>query len=103
MPDAPEFSIDPVVFHINPYPNYAGDAGVAAKCRACTALIDARIDARMPELTKAPNRSLISTQLQAGLRIDRLRSNVKLAISGGRTSGHHRGHSLGVAEFVVCI
>ena len=64
--------------------NYAGDPAIEARCNDCTALIDARIDARLDALRGAPDMSLISVQLQAGLPMDSLRANVKLAISGGQ-------------------
>ncbi len=64
--------------------NYAGDPAVEAHCRDCTASIDAHIDARIPELQAAPDASLISVQLQAGLPPESLRANVRLAISGGQ-------------------
>ncbi|MCW8843665.1 MAG: cytochrome P450 [Rhodobacteraceae bacterium] len=64
--------------------NYAGDAQVEAHCHDCTASIDRHIDARMPELAAAPDQSLLSVQMQAGLSKDTIRANVKLAISGGQ-------------------
>jgi len=64
--------------------NYAGDPTVTARCHDCTASIDAHIDARLDDLRANPDLSLISVQLQAGLPLDSLRANVKLAISGGQ-------------------
>lgn len=64
--------------------NYAGDPGVEANCHDCTASIDAHIDARMPQLREAPDQSLLSVQMQAGLSEAQIRANVKLAISGGQ-------------------
>lgn len=64
--------------------NYAGDAGIEARCRDCTASIDAHIDARIPALEACPDLSLLSVQLQAGLPMQSVRANVKLAISGGQ-------------------
>ncbi len=64
--------------------NYAGDAAVEARCRDCTASIDAHIDARLEPLRAAPDASLVSVQLAAGLPMETLRANVKLAISGGQ-------------------
>jgi hypothetical protein len=64
--------------------NYAGDPAVEARCRACTALIDAHIDARLEALRAAPDASLVSVQLAADLPMESLRANVKLAISGGQ-------------------
>ncbi|MGI3184491.1 cytochrome P450 [Nioella aestuarii] len=64
--------------------NYAGDPAVEANCHDCTASIDAHIDARMPELAAAPDTSLLSVQMQAGLSDAQIRANVKLAISGGQ-------------------
>ncbi|MEM7189578.1 MAG: cytochrome P450 [Pseudomonadota bacterium] len=64
--------------------NYSGDEKIEATCRAATAKIDAAIDARLPELTETPDTSLISVQHQAGLPLDSVKANVKLAISGGQ-------------------
>lgn len=64
--------------------NYAGDPVVEANCQDCTASIDRHITARMPELAAAPDMSLLSVQMQAGLDEAATRSNVKLAISGGQ-------------------
>ena len=64
--------------------NYAGDAGVEANCMDCTASIDRHIDARLDALREAPDKSLLSVQMQAGLSDATMRANVKLAISGGQ-------------------
>jgi cytochrome P450 len=64
--------------------NYAGDPGVEAHCNDCTASIDAHIDERLPQLRAAPDHSLLSVQMQAGLSDAQIRANVKLAISGGQ-------------------
>lgn len=64
--------------------NYAGDPTVEARCHDCTASIDRHIDARLPELCDAPDQSLISVQIAAGLSAAQMRANVKLAISGGQ-------------------
>ncbi|MGB5557206.1 MAG: cytochrome P450, partial [Paracoccaceae bacterium] len=64
--------------------NYAGDAAIEAHCRDCTAAIDRHIDARVDALRAAPDTSLLSVQMQAGLAMQAVRANVKLAISGGQ-------------------
>lgn len=64
--------------------NYVGDPEVEARCNAATAKLDAAIDDRAKVLQDAPDTSLISVQLQAGLPMDSVRANVKLAISGGQ-------------------
>lgn len=64
--------------------NYAGLKSVEENCNACTALIDQHIDAMLPMLQATPNSSLISVQLQAGLSMQDMRANIKLAISGGQ-------------------
>ncbi|NOX72838.1 MAG: cytochrome P450 [Alphaproteobacteria bacterium] len=64
--------------------NYLGDAGIEANCRDCTASIDRHIDAMVPIYQAAPNPSLISVQMAAGLSDAQMRANVKLAISGGQ-------------------
>jgi hypothetical protein len=64
--------------------NYAGNKEVEARCNAATAGIDAAIDDMIPVVTKHPNTSILSVLLSAGQRIDSIRANVKLAISGGQ-------------------
>ena len=64
--------------------NYAGDPAVEARCHNCTASIDRHIDGMIEELRNAPDASLLSVQLQAGLSMEQTRANVKLAISGGQ-------------------
>ncbi|WGI23365.1 cytochrome P450 [Amylibacter sp. IMCC11727] len=64
--------------------NYAGDAAIEAHCKDCTASIDRHIDARLDALRAAPDKSLLSVQMQAGLPEESVRANVKLAISGGQ-------------------
>jgi cytochrome P450 len=64
--------------------NYTGVPEVEARCHAATAGIDAAIDDMLPVVTKAPDQSLLSVMLQAGLALDSIRANIKLAISGGQ-------------------
>lgn len=64
--------------------NYQGDPQVQARCTQATALLDAAIDARIPDLTATPDLSLISVQARAGMTPDSIKANVKLAISGGQ-------------------
>ncbi len=64
--------------------NYLGDPRIEDNCRECTAAIDRYIDEMVPILKSAPDQSLLSVQLQAGLDEEQFRSNVKLAISGGQ-------------------
>jgi cytochrome P450 len=64
--------------------NYAGDPAVEARCHAATAGIDAAIDDMIPVVEKHPNLSLLSVMLQAGMAMESVRANVKLAISGGQ-------------------
>ncbi|PSL19101.1 cytochrome P450 [Shimia abyssi] len=64
--------------------NYAGDKKVAAQCHDCTASIDRYIDARMPELARVPDLSMLSVMMQAELPKKDIRANIKLAISGGQ-------------------
>jgi len=64
--------------------NYAGDSDVAARCRDCTASIDRHIDEMIAVVTETPDASLLSVQLAAGLSMDQIRANIKLAISGGQ-------------------
>ena len=64
--------------------NYSGNIEIENNCQNCTASIDYHIDEILPKLKNNPDNSLISVQLEAGLSIDQLRANIKLAISGGQ-------------------
>lgn len=67
--------------------NYTGDPAVQQKCHDATALIDRHIDALLPSVTRSPepaDMSLLSTLLRAGQSEQRVRANIKLAISGGQ-------------------
>jgi cytochrome P450 len=64
--------------------NYGGDPAVEARCHAATAAIDAAIDDVMQALIKKPDYSLLSVMLAAGMTMESVRANVKLAISGGQ-------------------
>jgi hypothetical protein len=64
--------------------NYLGDPAVEARCHAATAGIDAAIDDMTPVLSKSPDLSLLGVMLQAGMAMDSVRANIKLAISGGQ-------------------
>jgi cytochrome P450 len=64
--------------------NYTGDAEVEARCLNCTASIDRHIEERIPALRAAPDNSLLSVQMEAGLSPDQYRANIRLAISGGQ-------------------
>ena len=64
--------------------NYTGDKDIEAHCHACTADIDAHIDAMRPRISAAPDMSALSVMDQAGLGPDRLSANIKLIISGGQ-------------------
>ncbi|WP_167645062.1 cytochrome P450 [Mameliella alba] len=61
--------------------NYTGDPEVEARCHAATARIDAAIDAQAGD---PPEMSLLDVQMRAGLPMDSVRANIKLAISGGQ-------------------
>ncbi|NNM00122.1 MAG: cytochrome P450, partial [Gammaproteobacteria bacterium] len=64
--------------------NYAGDPEVEARCNAATAGIDATIDDMVPVLEKTPDVSLLSVMMTAGMPMESVRANIKLAISGGQ-------------------
>jgi cytochrome P450 len=64
--------------------NYAADPAVEARCRVATAGIDAAIDDMLPILSKKPDQSLLGVMLAAGMPIESVRANIKLAISGGQ-------------------
>jgi len=64
--------------------NYQADPEIRAGCDDCTASIDRHIEDRIPQLLQKPDLSLLSVQLAAGLPMDSVRANIKLAISGGQ-------------------
>src|SRR5260221_5968865 len=64
--------------------NYIGDPAVEARCHAATAGIDAAIDERIPQLRGKEDLNLLGVMLAAGMAIDSVRANIKLAISGGQ-------------------
>jgi len=64
--------------------NYAGDPAIEARCHKATAGIDAAIDDMLPVVRRSPNQSLLSVMLSAGLPMESIRANIKLAISGGQ-------------------
>lgn len=64
--------------------NYAGDADIAQRCDDATQAIDRYIDERTNFVKQKPDHSLLSVQLEAGLRDEQIRANIKLAISGGQ-------------------
>ena len=68
--------------------NYGGDPQIEAHCQAATAEMDAAIAARAAEIkaegTTGTDMSLIGAQLRAGLPMESIAANVKLAISGGQ-------------------
>lgn len=64
--------------------NYAGDPAVEAHCRRATSAIDAAVDAAAPRLRDAPDVSLLSVMLQAGMEMEDIKANIRLAISGGQ-------------------
>jgi len=64
--------------------NYTGNKEIEARCHAATAGIDAAIDEMIPVVTKNPNASILSVLLTAGMPIESVRANIKLAISGGQ-------------------
>jgi hypothetical protein len=64
--------------------NYTGDKAVEARCNAATAGIDACIDDMIPVVTKHPNQSILSVLMTAGMAMESIRANIKLAISGGQ-------------------
>ena len=64
--------------------NHASDPAIEANCNNCTASIDAHIDAQVPVLQAAPDMSLLSVSMKAGMPDKQIRANIKLAISGGQ-------------------
>src|SRR5215831_773997 len=63
--------------------NYIGDPAVEARCHAATAGIDAAIDDVLPVLKKS-DKSLLGVMVEAGMPMESVRANIKLAISGGQ-------------------
>ncbi len=64
--------------------NYIGDPAVEARCHEATAGVDAAIDDTIPMMIKTPDESLLGVMLAAGMPIESVRANIKLAISGGQ-------------------
>jgi cytochrome P450 len=64
--------------------NYIGDPSVEARCHAATTAIDAAIEDMLPALKSMPDKSLLSVMVEAGMPIESVRANIKLAISGGQ-------------------
>ncbi|MEM9604148.1 MAG: cytochrome P450 [Pseudomonadota bacterium] len=64
--------------------NYSNDPDVEAHCHDCTASITEHIAERQQALQDAPDHSMLSMQLQAGLSDAQIDANIKLAISGGQ-------------------
>ena len=65
--------------------NYADDPDVWAKGKAASDAIDAALDARMEDLKRNPDPSVISAMVNfsEGLPLDKIRANVKVIIGGG--------------------
>jgi len=64
--------------------NYQGDPVIEKRCQDATSAIDAALDEMIPRaLNEAPN-SLLGAMIAAASPIDRIRVNIKLAISGGQ-------------------
>lgn len=64
--------------------NYAGDPDIEAACKQAVAKLDAAISERLADGPSKEDYSLVSVFAQAGLEEESIRSNVKLAISGGQ-------------------
>jgi cytochrome P450 len=64
--------------------NYVGDPAVEARCHEATAGIDATIDERIPQLRGKQDFSLLGVMMAAGMPMESVRANIKLAISGGQ-------------------
>ena len=64
--------------------NYTGDPQVERRCHAATAGIDAAIDDMLPQASRSDDFGLLSVMLRAGLPMESIRANIKLAISGGQ-------------------
>jgi len=85
LTDMPAHEMDRVSQHmLDGCANYIGDKDVQTRCNAATAYIDEHIDHMVPKLQDAPDSSVLSVQLAAGLPMTSARANVKLVISGGQ-------------------
>ena len=69
---------------INGIANYAGDSETEARCKQATALLDRAINEIAEKNDHSAEPSLLSVMLQSGMPIGNVRSNIKLAISGGQ-------------------
>ncbi len=64
--------------------NYIGNPEVEARCHEATAGIDRAIDEMVPVIERTPDRSLLGVMHRAGMPMESIRANIKLAISGGQ-------------------
>ncbi|MGB7183073.1 MAG: cytochrome P450 [Burkholderiaceae bacterium] len=64
--------------------NYTGEDEPRRRCDLATVAIDAAIDQRIDALTVAPDSSMLSVLMKAGMAMPSVRANIKLAISGGQ-------------------
>ena len=69
--------------------NYAGKPEIEARCHSATAGIDAAIDDMAPVAVKVSEWSLLSVMLKAGMAMESVRANIKLAMSGGQNEPRH--------------
>lgn len=63
--------------------NYAGDPEIEAKCSRATALLDDAIS-EMTQSSGDPEPNLLNVMRDAGMSMESIRANIKLAISGGQ-------------------
>lgn len=64
--------------------NYVGDPDVTKRCNNATQSIDSAIEEIAPYHSRTANSSLLSVMLAAGLPMESIKANIKLAISGGQ-------------------
>lgn len=64
--------------------NYGGVAEVEERSHAATAAIDTAVELAASRMRRAPDFSLLSVMMQAGLPMDSIKANIRLAISGGQ-------------------
>lgn len=69
--------------------NVADDPAVWRETERVCAEVDDAISEAISRLSAAPDASMVSTMLQAGLPEDRLRANIRLTISGGMNEPSH--------------
>ena len=64
--------------------NYAGDPQIEAQCKNATTMLDDAINEMAKKSGESNEPDLLTVLLKSGMPLDSVRSNIKLAISGGQ-------------------